>query len=101
MPKIDLKTVQRIIREEILNLNEGDDHKTGAKVMSSAANMLSAIESFKDAASEKAKAELGDHLDSIEEILKRIISSPMNYVDTVQGPQFKKVTFKPTKDNVV
>jgi len=101
MPKIDLKTVQKIIREELVNLHEGDDHKTGAKVMSSAANLISAIESFKNSASEKAKAELGDQLSSVEDVLKRIISSPMNYVDTVQGPQFKKVTLKPVKDKVM
>jgi hypothetical protein len=101
MSKIDLRTVQRIIREEIQSLYEGDDHKTGAKVMSSAANLLSAIESFKETASEKAKAEIGETLDAVEQIVKRILDAPMQYVDTVQGPQFKKVTLKPVKDEVM
>ncbi|NBW06518.1 MAG: hypothetical protein EBR82_00655 [Caulobacteraceae bacterium] len=96
MPQITLKRLQQIIREE-LSLNEGADHDSAAKVMSSATKLLKAVESFKSASSEKARSEMGTHLDEIEKILNRVVGSPMQYVDATE-PAMKKVTLKPAKD---
>lgn len=99
MPKIALSRIKQIIREELQNLDEGQDHDSASKIMSSATKLLNAIESFKDDVSERAKGELGTNLDEVENILNRIVSSPMQYVD-VAKPQAQKVTLKPTKTDV-
>lgn len=96
MAKISLQTLKKIIQEEVANLHEGVDHDTASKVMSAATKLLSAIESFKDNASEKAKAEMGSNLDSVEQLLNRIVASPMQYVDATKPPA-QKVTLKPQK----
>jgi hypothetical protein len=100
MPKIQLDRLKQIIREEMSNLHEGEDHDSAAKLMSSASKLLNSLETFKDTSSEKVKAEIGSHLEEVETILKRIVSSPMQYVDSVK-PVAKKVSFKPQKTNLV
>lgn len=97
MPKIDIKRLQQIIQEEVSVLREGDDHKTGAKVMTATANLLTAVEAFKNNASEKAKSSTMKCIQDLENLLNMIVANPMNYVDTIKEPQFKKVTLKPAK----
>ena len=96
MPKITLETLKRIIREEVSNLHEGADHDSASKVMSAATKLLGAIETFKESASEKAKAEMGSNLESVEQLLNRIVASPMQYVDATKPP-VQKVTLKAQK----
>lgn len=80
--------------------SEGTDHDTASKIMSGATKLLSAIETFKETASEKVKSEIGSNLDGVEQLLNRIVASPMQYVDvTAPGP--KKVSLKPEKKEVV
>jgi DUF438 domain-containing protein len=100
MAKIGLARLKNIIREEIENLHEGEDHDSASKIMSSATKLLSAIESFKESASEKAKAEMGTNLEGVEQLLNRIAASPMQYVDATKPP-VKKVSLKPQKTNMV
>ena len=100
MPSIGLNRLKRIIREELANLNEGTDHDSASKIMSGATKLLNALESFKETASEKVKSEMGTHLDDIEKALKRVVASPMQYVDATQ-PAAKKVTLKPQKSDLV
>ena len=96
MAKITLQTLKKIIREEVTTLREGADHDTASKVMSAATKLLGAIEAFKESASEKAKAEMGTNLDGVEQLLNRIVASPMQYVDATKPPA-QKVTLKPQK----
>lgn len=100
MAKIGISRLKTIIREELQNIYEGADEDTAAKIMSGASKLLNAIESFKETASEKVKAEVGSNLDGVEQLLKRIVASPMQYVD-VAAPGPKKVTLKPEKKEVV
>lgn len=99
MTKIGLKEIKNMINEELEKLKEGDDHKTGAKVMKAAADLLTAIDNFKKNSSAKAKADLEPHLDAATKLLKRVADSPMQYVDATQQP--KRVTLKPKKENLV
>lgn len=99
MPKIGLDKVRKIIQEELVNLHEGESHESAAKIMNSAAKLLSAIEVFKENVSEKARAEVAD-LEKVEQVLQRIIASPMQYVDATKPPT-KKISFKPQKTNIV
>lgn len=100
MAKIGISSLKRIIREELQNIYEGADEDAAAKTMSGATKLLKAIESFKETSSEKVKSEVGSNLDGVEQLLKRIVASPMQYVDAVvPGP--KKVTLKPEKKEVV
>lgn len=100
MPSIGLKRLKQIIREELSNINEGPDEDAATKVMSAASKLLKSLESFKETSSEKAKAELTSHLEGLEKTLKRIVASPMTYVDSTQ-PTEKKVTLKPEKKDLV
>jgi len=100
MAKIGISRLKTIIREELQNIYEGVDEDAAAKIMSGASKLLNAIESFKESASEKVKAEVGSNLDGVEQLLKRIVSSPMQYVD-VAAPAPKKVSLKPEKKEVV
>lgn len=100
MAKIGISRLKKIIREEIENLYEGADEDAASKIMSSATKLLNAIESFKESSSEKLKSELGSNLDGVEQLLKRVVASPMQYVD-VTSPGPKKVTLKPEKKEVV
>lgn len=100
MAKIGIATLKKIIREEIENLYEGTDEDSASKIMSGATKLLNAIENFKETASEKVKAELGSNLDGVEQLLKRVVASPMQYVD-VTSPGPKKVSLKPEKKDVV
>ena len=100
MAKIGLARLKKIIREEIENLHEGEDHDSASKIVSGATKLLNALESFKETASEKVKAEIGSNLDGLEQILKRVVSSPMQYVD-VTKPPVQKVTLKPQSKDVV
>jgi hypothetical protein len=93
--KINITTLRKIISEEIATLKEGADHDTASKVMASAVKLIAAIESFKESATGKAKAETSSHLDALENVLKNVINSPMNYVD-VPKRVAKKVSLKPT-----
>jgi len=102
MSKIHLNTLRTIIREELkANLNEGADHDAASKQMTSATKLLNALEAFKESASEKIKAELGQCIDETEKLLNRVIASPMQYVDTVQPKEpvvaGKKVSLKSPK----
>lgn len=99
MSKIHVSRLKQIIREELGMIHEGEDHDAATKIMGAATKLLSAIESFKEAASEKVKAELTD-LNSVESILKRVIASPMQYVDATKVP-VKKVTLKAQTDKTL
>ena len=98
MPKIGLEKLKKIIQEEMLNLHEGADHENGSKVMNAATLLLKAIEAFKDKASEKSKAAMEENLASVEKILIRIATSPMQYVDATK-PTARKVSLKPQKSS--
>ena len=95
MPKITETMLKKIISEEIAQVLESSAHDAGAKVMSSASKLLSAIESFREAATGSASAEVSPHLDDLETSLKRIVDSPMQFVD-VPKPVAKKVSLKPS-----
>ena len=102
MPKITLDRLKKIIREEVEMLHEGEDHDSAAKVMNSAAKLISAIEAFREAGSEKAKTSLAEAgLDQVESALKRVIDSPMQYVDVTTPPAQKKVSLRPQKSSTV
>ena len=99
MAKIGISRLKTIIREELQSIYEGADEDTAAKIMSGASKLLNAIDSFKEFSSEKVKAEMGSNLDGVEQLLKRIVSSPMQYVDVV-SPGPKKVSLRAKKEVV-
>jgi hypothetical protein len=108
MPKLTISQLRKIISEEVQVLREGEKEDQAAAMAQNASKLLKAIESFKSVASAKAKsgadssgASLEKHLLETEKMLKRIVASPLEYVD---GPKVapqpsdagsKKVTLKP------
>ena len=91
MPKLTISQLRKIISEEVELIREGDREDQAAKMATAASKLLSAIESFKVAASAKAKsnmdssgASLEKHLKEAEAMLKRIVASPLQHVD---GPK--------------
>lgn len=85
MPAIHLKRLQQIIREELHRhtLHEGEQAKTAIDHAQAATKCLDAIEKYKEAASSKALAEMQSELDKVEQILNRVVASPLNYADAV------------------
>lgn len=98
MPKITVTRLKEIISEEISNASDpskNEDFEAAAKVMSSAAKLLSAMQTFKESSTGTALAAISSHADGLEAVLKQIAASPMQYVDS-QKPVVKKVSLKPT-----
>lgn len=93
MPKLTISHLRKIIAEEVSLLREGEKEDQAASMAQNASKLLKAIESFKSAASAKAKssadtsnATLEKHLLEAEKMLKRIVASPLNYVDGPKSP---------------
>ena len=91
MPKLTISQLRKIISEEVKILREGDKEDQAAAMAKAAAALLKAIESFKSAASAKAKSSMDSaglslekHLQESEKMLKRIVGSPLQHVD---GPK--------------
>jgi hypothetical protein len=93
MPKLTISRLRKIIAEEVSLLREGEKEDQAASMAQNASKLLKAIESFKSTASSKAKssadasnATLEKHLLEAEKMLKRIVASPLNYVDGPKQP---------------
>jgi len=91
MLKLTISRLRKIIAEEVTLLAEGEKEDQAASMAQNASKLLKSIEAFKSAASAKAKSSademgttLDEHLKESERVLKRIVMSPMNYVD---GPK--------------
>lgn len=91
MPKLTISQLRKIISEEVKILREGDKEDQAASMATASSKLLKAIESFKSAASAKAKSNidgngmsLEKHLQEAEKMLKRIVASPLQHVD---GPK--------------
>lgn len=100
MSKITVIALRKIIFEEIKNLKEGINEDSAASLAFDASKLLKALESFKESATVKSKADLGNHLDEVEKILKRIITSPMQYIDVTKSV-VKKVSLKSSEKPVI
>lgn len=111
--KITSSKLRQIINEEIQKLLEGDREDQAASMATAASKLIKALEAFQNVASEKAKSSsdsrnssLMDHLKSAEKILKRVVASPLEYVDGPKVPssldnvqQPKKVSIQPDLKN--
>lgn len=94
MSKIQLSRLKEIIQEEVALLKEGEEHEFASQNALNASKLLKAIDSSKKNFSEKAKSELSSAgLDRVEAILKRIIESPLEFVDMTKQIT-KKVSLK-------
>ena len=94
--KLDATTLRKIIFEELQKLQEGTSEDAAADLVLSASKLLKALETFKDSMKDKAKvrADLDAHVQEMEKFLKRVITSPLQYVDAPK-PVVKKVSLKP------
>lgn len=102
MSKINIQQLKQMIHEEIKRLHETDEYKDGSKVMKSAADLISAIKTFQETASESAKTHIGvDTLDELVKKLDSIARNSMNFIDASAkpNPTVKKAVFKPTIKN--
>jgi len=93
MPNLTISQLRQIISEEVRILREGDKEDQAAAMATTASKLLKAIESFRSAASAKAKSSMDSagislekHLQETEKMLKRIVSSPMQHVDGPKAP---------------
>lgn len=114
MSKLTVAQLRKIISEEVQILREGEKEDQAAAMATAASKLLKAIETFKSAASAKAKSNadpsgtsLEKHLQEAEKMLKRIVASPMVHVDGPKMPQApapteapKKVSLKPSTGEV-
>jgi hypothetical protein len=92
--KISLPRLCRIIEEELqYSLNEAVDHASIRVVVDAASKMLAAVETFKENANGPMITAVTPHLESIEEALEDMVSTPGSYVEKKSTTQ--KVTLKP------
>lgn len=91
MHKLTISQLRKIISEEVKILSEGEKEDQAAAMAQNASKLLKAIEAFNSVASAKAKSTsspsgeaLDKHLVDVEKLLKRIVGSPLEYVD---GPK--------------
>jgi len=98
MSKISLPKLRKIIHEELqsANLSERVDHASLKSVVTCAAEMLAAIDEFRENATTSMISAVTPHLDSLDKILEDMASTPGSYVVKPKAePQ--KVTLKPVK----
>jgi len=88
MSNISLNKLQKIIREELtkFSLLESDQMKAALDHAEAAVKCLDAIGKYKEVASQKSLAELGDSLEKVEKVLNRVFKSPSEYFDMVSEP---------------
>lgn len=102
---MDIKQLKRLIREEIQKiheLNTSDEIKQSAAVKTNAADLIKAIDNFKQKASETAKSHVGvKALDDLLEKLKFVAANSDTYIDSpsTPNPAVKRAVFKPTSSS--
>lgn len=87
MPRIHIDRLKMIVRQEVFRnrmLHEGEDRKVALDHAALAAKCLDAIEKYKDGASAKAMGEMEEAFKTVEQVLNRVVSSPMQYADVLK-----------------
>ncbi len=97
-PKINIKDLRRIIKEEVAALEEVVDHAGISKVVQGASKLLAAVEAFKESAPPSAINAVTPHIDQLAIVLEDMVSTPGSYVAVVKKePQ--KVSLKAVKSS--
>jgi hypothetical protein len=94
--KIDLKTLKKIIKEELGTLSETIDHETVSKLVKVASQLLKSIKEFKDFSSPEALNAVTPSIAELEKTLEGIVETPGAYVSKTKSEP-KKVTLTPAK----
>lgn len=95
-PKLKLKDLRRIVKEELSALTERVDHAGINKVVSGASKLLAAVEAFKESAPPSAINAVTPHIDELERVLEDMVSTPGSYVPKPKVEP-KKVSLKAVK----
>lgn len=94
--KLKIGDIRRIVNEEYSALNEQVDHESIKDVVTGAQKLLAAVENFKATAPHAAINAVTPSIDTLEQVLEDMLSTPGSYVQK-QKPTLKKVTLKPVK----
>lgn len=103
MSNIDLKTLRKIVSEELKSasgtkvVREQIDHSSMKDVVTLASKLLGAAEAFKDSATPSMINAVTPHLESILVVLEDMVSTPSSYVMKKKSEP-RKVSLKPVKD---
>jgi len=95
--KVNLKDLQRIVKEEVQKLQEQVDHESIKDVVTHASKLLGAIDAFRQVASNHVVNAITPNLDNIEKTLEDMVNSPASYVVPAK-PEPKKVSLRAVKD---
>lgn len=95
-PKLKLKDLRRIVKEELSALSERVDHAGINKVVTGASKLLAAVEAFKESAPPSAINAVTPHIDELERVLEDMVSTPGSYVPKPKVEP-KKVSLKAVK----
>lgn len=95
-PKLKLKDLRRIVKEELSALTERVDHAGINKVVTGASKLLAAVEAFKESAPPSAINAVTPHIDELERVLEDMVSTPGSYVPKPKVEP-KKVSLKAVK----
>jgi exopolyphosphatase/pppGpp-phosphohydrolase len=95
-PKLKLRDLRKIVKEELDQLNEQIDHAGIKDVVTGASKLLASVEAFKKSAPRSAINAVTPHINELERVLEDMVSSPGSYV-VKPKPEPKKVSLKPVK----
>lgn len=96
-PKISLRNLVRIVKEEVAIMNEQVDHAGIRDVVTGASKLLAAVEAFRKTAPPSAIHAVTPHIDQLERVLEDMVSTPGSYVAKPKVEP-RRVTLKPVKD---
>lgn len=95
-PKINIKDLRRIVKEEVTALYEQVDHAAIKDVVTGAQKLLASVEAFKKTAPPSAINAVTPHIDEMERVLEDMLSTPGSYVPK-KKVEPKVVSLKPVK----
>lgn len=95
--KVTLKQLRNIIKEEV----ESFDHKARSEVVSSASNLMKAVEAFREDAPPNVINAVTPGLDDLYETLKDMADNPGSYVQSPPKVVKKIVKMRPVSDGEI
>jgi hypothetical protein len=78
--KLNLNDLRKIVKEELVALQEQVDHSGIRDVVNNASKLLAAVEAFRDNAAPTMISSVTPQLDQLASILEDMVSTPGSYV---------------------
>lgn len=94
--RINIKDVQRIVREELSSINEQVDHASIKDIVTAASKLIDAVQQFRSTVPGPALNAVTPNLDQVAASLEDMLSNPGSYVP-IKKAEPKKVSLRSVK----